>query len=473
MSNPLLIQGGMGVGVSNWRLANAVSSAGQLGVISGTCLDGVLMRRLQDGDPGGHMRRALAEFPFRDTARNILEKYFVPGGIKKRHHYARSPKFTTKNNNFLNALTVVANFTETWLAKENHTGFVGVNYLEKIQLPTLSSLYGALLAGIDYVIVGAGIPLEFPGILSKLAKNLPAALRLNVENTEKEESFFSHFDPASLFGKKLPSLRLPKFLPIVSSNLLANLMTKKASGPVDGLIFESHDAGGHNAPPRGKMQLDETGEPIYGDRDRINTEKLKDLGIPFWMAGSYGEPEQLEAALAAGAAGIQVGSPFALCKESGIFPDLKNRIREVVRRGISQVSTDANASPTGFPFKVMRMLDTLSESALFERRKKVCNMGYLRQLYKKEDGSIGYRCPAENSEAYRNKEGVIDDGTSGKRCLCNALFATIGMPSEYEDGYTEKAIVTIGSRLENVRNLLKQRADFTARDVINYILKVK
>ena len=57
---PVIIQGGMGVGVSNWRLANAVSSRGQLGVVSGTALDVVLARRLQDGDPGGHMRRALA-----------------------------------------------------------------------------------------------------------------------------------------------------------------------------------------------------------------------------------------------------------------------------------------------------------------------------------------------------------------------------------------------------------------------------
>ena len=46
----------MGVAVSNWRLANAVSRAGQLGVISGTGMDTVLVRRLQDGDPGGHMR---------------------------------------------------------------------------------------------------------------------------------------------------------------------------------------------------------------------------------------------------------------------------------------------------------------------------------------------------------------------------------------------------------------------------------
>src|SRR5687768_14439056 len=52
---PWIIQGGMGVGVSNWVLANAVSKRGQLGVVSGTCVDSILVRRLQDGDIGGHV----------------------------------------------------------------------------------------------------------------------------------------------------------------------------------------------------------------------------------------------------------------------------------------------------------------------------------------------------------------------------------------------------------------------------------
>ena len=41
-SLPTIIQGGMGAAVSDWRLANAVSSHGQLGVVSGTALDAIL-----------------------------------------------------------------------------------------------------------------------------------------------------------------------------------------------------------------------------------------------------------------------------------------------------------------------------------------------------------------------------------------------------------------------------------------------
>ncbi|GAB1456216.1 hypothetical protein MASR2M48_15240 [Spirochaetota bacterium] len=59
MEHPSIIQGGMGVGVSDWRLARSVSIQGALGVVSGTALDTVMARRLQQGDQGGHMRRGL------------------------------------------------------------------------------------------------------------------------------------------------------------------------------------------------------------------------------------------------------------------------------------------------------------------------------------------------------------------------------------------------------------------------------
>ena len=61
----------MGAGISDWRLARAVSSQGQLGVVSGTALDAILTRRLQTGDAGGHMRRALDRFPSRPIADRI------------------------------------------------------------------------------------------------------------------------------------------------------------------------------------------------------------------------------------------------------------------------------------------------------------------------------------------------------------------------------------------------------------------
>ena len=66
---------------SIWRLARTVSRAGQLGVVSGTALDAIVARRLQLGDAGGHVRRALESFPWPDVAARVLDTYYVPGGI--------------------------------------------------------------------------------------------------------------------------------------------------------------------------------------------------------------------------------------------------------------------------------------------------------------------------------------------------------------------------------------------------------
>jgi nitronate monooxygenase len=83
-------------------------------------------------------------------------------------------------------------------------------------------------------------------------------------------------------------------------------------------VIEGYTAGGHNAPPRGKLQVDERGEAIYGERDTVDLEKIRTLDVPFWLAGGYGSPEKLAEALDAGATGVQAGTAFAFCEESGL-----------------------------------------------------------------------------------------------------------------------------------------------------------
>src|SRR5215216_4803733 len=91
--NPLIIQGGMGIGVSNWRLARAVSSAGQLGVVSGTAIDTVVVRRLQDGDVGGHVRSAIEHFPIPTVGESVLHRYFLPAGRPEGTPYKTLPMY--------------------------------------------------------------------------------------------------------------------------------------------------------------------------------------------------------------------------------------------------------------------------------------------------------------------------------------------------------------------------------------------
>src|SRR5512140_212131 len=112
MAHPFIIQGGMGVAVSGWPLARAVSREGQLGVVSGTALAVVLARRLQLGDPGGELRQALARFPFPAMAARVLSNHFIPNGKPASVPFKLTAMPALRPRRSLVELTVVANFVE-------------------------------------------------------------------------------------------------------------------------------------------------------------------------------------------------------------------------------------------------------------------------------------------------------------------------------------------------------------------------
>jgi nitronate monooxygenase len=459
----------MGVGVSNWRLAQAVSRLGQLGVVSGTALDQVLVRRLADGDPGGHMRRGLDAFPFPDIARRLWQDYFVPGGKPADAPYPTTPMHQRHEPRGLVELCIAANFVEVFLAREGHGNPVGINFLEKVQLPHLASIYGAMLAGVSYVLMGAGIPLHIPSVLDAYAAGRPAEYRLSVTGAT-DDNHVMRLDPADFAEGVIPSLSRPRFLAIVSSNTLAATMLRRASGRVDGLIIESPTAGGHNAPPRGKLQLTASGEPLYSHRDDVDVAQLRELGVPFWMAGGYGSPEKLREALSQGAAGVQVGTAFAFSEESGLRPDLKRELLSWAAAGMAEVFTDPFASPTGFPFKVAHLESTCSERNVYQARKRICDLGFLREAYAGPGGAIAYRCSAEPEACYIAKGGKPDD-TIGRKCLCNALLANIGHAQVRKDGTSEPALVTMGDDLNIAARLLRPGAmGYCAADVVEFLL---
>jgi NAD(P)H-dependent flavin oxidoreductase YrpB (nitropropane dioxygenase family) len=455
----------MGVGVSGWRLARAVSRCGQLGVVSGTALDSLLVRRLQDGDPGGHLRRVMATFPVPQVSDAVLRRYFRPEGRAPGEQYRLLPMYRQKVSITRNQITMLASFAEVSLAREGHCGPVGMNLLTKIQMPNLPTLYGAMLAGVDYVLMGAGIPRDVPGALDLLAEHRPASLRLDVEGLEPGEIEHITFDPRAHGADPTVALRRPRFIAIVSANSLATTLARKASGRVDGFVVERPAAGGHNAPPRGELQLTDDGQPIYGERDVVDLARIAELGAPFWLAGGAASREQLALARAAGAAGIQVGTLFAYCDESGFHPAVKRAVLERVLRDEVTVTTDPLASPTGYPFKVVRWPGDPIGTV---ERARNCDLGYLRSAYRRSDGRIGYRCPAEPVEDYVAKGGAIAD-TVGRRCICNGLVAAIGMP-QHRSGGDEPPIVTSGDDLVRMRAFLRGRTSYTARDVIEALL---
>ena len=467
---PKIIQGGMGVGVSNWRLANAVSKLGQLGVVSGTALDQLFVRRLAEGDEGGFMKRGVDAFPFQEMAKRIWQEYFVPGGKAEEAPYPNVPMHQRTSPRKLVELCMVSNFVEVFLAKDGHKNPVGINFLEKVQMPHLASIYGAMLAGVGYVLMGAGIPLHIPGVLDAFAAHHMAEYKLQVTGAAVGQDTQMRLNAADFIQGPLPKLRRPKFLAIVSSNTLATTMLRRASGRVDGLVIESPTAGGHNAPPRGKLQLNQAGEPVYGERDHVNLAELRALGVPFWLAGGYGNAEKLREALEQGAAGIQVGTAFAFSNESGMRADLKATLMAKAKVGAGEVFTDPLASPTGFPFKVAQLEGTGSSFPIYQERKRVCDLGYLREAYATSDDHIGYRCAAEPVANYVAKGGKVED-TVGRKCLCNALMANVGHAQVRKDHSVELPLVTVGDDLNTIATFLPPGQDtYTAADVVTSLL---
>ncbi|CAB9499186.1 2-Nitropropane dioxygenase [Seminavis robusta] len=494
---PRIIQGGMGIRISSWELAREVSKTGELGVISGSGMDTIFIRGLQLGDPDGAFRRALATFPDQDMVQRAMDKYFVEGGKDEHAAFKHLPMWSLKPQQSLLEATVLANYCEVWLAKHNDDskptgGLVGMNLLTKVELPTIPSLYGAMLADVDYIIMGAGIPMAIPGILDNLAEAQDCVQSIHIEgtlleNTPEPTLTFSPQDFWEQAGKPElnKELKRPDFLPIVSSVVLAQSMLKRASGKgptkgIDGFVVELNTAGGHNAPPRGAMDLNEKGEPVYGPKDDVDLTKFQKAvkGLPFWMAGSYAKPEKFAQVKEIGGAGVQVGTAFALSQESGMKDETRQRILNELMDHDLEVFTDPVASPTGFPFKVLGLEGTLADPATYEARDRVCNLGYLRNAYVRPDGKIGFRCASEPVDQFV-KKGGSQEQTEGRKCLCNALCADAGYPQVYgkteESFFLEPSLITIGDDVNNCRKFIQKdeesgRLGYSSRDVVDYLL---
>jgi len=455
----------LGVGVSGGGRARGVAGRAQLGVLSGVAVAPVRAGRPLRGDPGGHLRDALAHLPIPGAAERILERYLVPGGLPDGTPFRPTPRLGLRPNAHRDELTVAANFVEVFLAKQGHRGRIGINYLEKIQMATPAAVYGAMLAGVDTVLMGAGIPTELPQLLNTLSRGEPGVLSVSVAGAPAGEHHTMTYAPPE---PGVTTVR-PQFLAIVSATVLAGYLTRDPRTAPDGFVLEGPVAGGHSAPPRGTMRLDAGGEPVYGPRDHIDLPKMASIGLPYWLAGGYGGPGAVHAARAAGAAGVQVGTAYALCQDSGIDTVLRRRMIDEALAGRLTVRNEPAASPAGFPFKVAQLAGTLADDGIYRDRTRICDLGYLRVPFRRPDGAVGYRCPAEPVAGYVRKTGAVED-TEHRRCLCNGLIAAIGLAQHLRDGTTEPPLLTLGQDLGFLPGLVARAGrDFTAADVTAYL----
>jgi NAD(P)H-dependent flavin oxidoreductase YrpB (nitropropane dioxygenase family) len=335
---------------------------------------------------------------------------------------------------------------------------------------------------VDGVIVGAGNPDGLPLVCSRLAQHASVTHELPVLYRESGENFHLTFDPQQVAEGRLAQhvLARPAFLAIVSLQNLVQALAQSQTEPPDGFIIEHHTAGGHNAGPQGPLKKDEKGQPIYGPEDEPDLQAIRQVGLPFWLAGGYGSREKLAQALSFGATGVQVGSLFALSEESGIKASYRSAIMDKLKteKDDARLVLTTLFSPTGFPFKVAQLEGTLADQAVYANRMRVCDIGLLQQrgLSKPaEDGSrrIFQRCAAAPLDDFAGKRG-LPLNTTDRRCLCNGLLATVGLgQTGWKNGQPmeEPAIVTLGNHLDGIRRLSRNgQTPYWVHDVITDIL---
>jgi NAD(P)H-dependent flavin oxidoreductase YrpB (nitropropane dioxygenase family) len=223
--------------------------------------------------------------------------------------------------------------------------------------------------------------------------------------------------------------------------------------------LENFAAGGHNAPPRNRES--------FGPADDIESyfDKVLALDVPIYVAGAFkhgGTRTDFEEWVARGAHGLQVGSRFALCEESGMRADLRAEMIEQGARGKLQVTTSPLASPTGYPIKIAHVSDTIAEPDVYAARKRICDKKYLLQSHFQEqaDGTKKevYICSAMPFEEYARLGGDVENAKD-RVCLCNGLLSTAGY---YAD--VEPPVVTLGMSGKQVKEAL------TAREIVEDIL---
>lgn len=262
---------------------------------SGTAIDAIVARRLNMGDVGGHIRRALEHFPVPGVAGSASMTGTSPG---RQEPHAPSSRSRCRRNRCrrLRGTHRAAGLVEVFLAKEGHDGPIGINYLEKIQLDALDLRgdAGRRLGGADVVRVSCGRSraswTDWLGAGEsnwKIDGRRPCGRRLR-----------HSLRPRRIWSDAPATLPRPNFYAIVSSATLAGVLAKKASGRVDGFIVEGPTAvvATTSAAASGPLQLTQEGEPIYGEAAMsLTLPRSRPWGF-IEFAGSYGDASKVAGA---------------------------------------------------------------------------------------------------------------------------------------------------------------------------------
>ncbi len=333
-----IVQGGMGVGVSLHPLAKAVALEGGLGIVSSACIDRLVSKR-----------------------------------------------------NGKKTSTYEAAYEEVSLSKITG-GFSGINIMMALGRDFIDSVKGALDAGADVIISGAGLPLN------------------------------------------LPAIQPPKdtaLIPIVSSARALDIICKKwekLGYRPDAVVLEGPLAGGHLG-----FRIDQV--DLESNKLENLLPPVKDMAkkfgdIPVIVAGGIYTHADIVKFMGMGADGVQMGTRFLATSESSATEAYKQAV--VFAKEEDIVVAHRPGSPCGLPFRVIKQ-SPMYVSALQRRRTPKCDKGYV--LMKDAEGKYTV-CPAKESN-------------DNHFCICNGLLSSAGYNSDKEE-----ALYTVGSNASRVDKII-------------------
>ncbi|MDA8098953.1 MAG: nitronate monooxygenase [Nitrospiraceae bacterium] len=333
-----IVQGGMGVGVSLSPLASAVAAEGGLGIVSSACIDRLVSKRTG----------------------------------KKVDTYA-------------------AAYEEVSLAKAKG-GFAGINIMCALGRDYEASVRGALDAGADAIISGAGLPLSLPGIQP-------------VKDTA--------------------------LIPIVSSVRALELICKKWERfkyRPDAIVLEGPLAGGHLG--FRLEQIDLVENRLENLLPPVKEAAIRLGNIPVIVAGGIYTHEDIVRFLKMGADGVQMGTRFLATEESSASAEYKQSVVNCTEEDI--VVAHDPGSPCGLPFRVIKQ-SPMYVSAQQHLRKPKCDKGYV--LLKDNEGKYS-RCPAKESNLHHF-------------CICNGLLSSAGYNRDVEE-----PLYTVGTNANRIKRIV-------------------
>lgn len=340
-----IIQGGMGVGVSLYPLAEAVAKEGGVGIVSSACLDRLVSKR------------------------------------------------TGKRLN-----TYEATYEEVSLSKASG-GVAGINIMVALVRDYIDSVRGALDAGADVIISGAGLPLS------------------------------------------LPAIQPPKdtaLLPIVSSARALDLICRKwekIGYRPDAVVLEGPLAGGHLG---FKMdQIDLESNRLEELLPPVKEMAMKYGDFPVIVAGGIYTHEDIVRFMQMGADGVQMGTRFLATEESSASPAYKTAVVGASEEDI--IVAHDPGSPCGLPFRIIKQ-SPMYLSAQQKLRTPKCDKGYV--LLKDAEGKFSV-CPAKRSNEHHF-------------CICNGLLSSADYNSDKEE-----PLYTVGTNANRVDKIVSVKALMT------------